>query len=240
MKDLLEIVVLGRSARNLSNMKNRQPLNEMIIASLRDIKLNGEMLDLIKDELNIVNVEFKKDAKEYLNYQVKPNLKTLGPKLGKLLGELRSTLLNSDGNKIAQEVLENGKTSVKLSSQTVELEKDDLLIEPISKPGFVSQTDNGITVVLDTNLTTELIELGNVREFVSKIQAQRKEAGFDVADHINIYVKAEGDFEQFALKYKNQITKDTLADSLTVGSVKGYQKENDINGVNVLVGVEKV
>ena len=240
MKDLLEIVVLGRSARNLSNMKNRQPLNEMIIASLRDIKLNGEMLDLIKDELNIVNVEFKKDAKEYLNYQVKPNLKTLGPKLGKLLGELRSTLLNSDGNKIAQEVLENGKTSVKLSSQTVELEKDDLLIEPISKPGFVSQTDNGITVVLDTNLTTELIELGNVREFVSKIQAQRKEAGFDVADHINIYVKAEGDFEQFALKYKNQITKDTLADSLTVGNVKGYQKENDINGVNVLVGVEKV
>ena len=240
MEELLEVVVLGRSARNASNMKNRQPLNEMIIASLRDIKLDDEMIELIKDELNIVNVEFKQDAKEYLNYQIKPNLKTLGPKLGKLLGELRNVLSNVDNNKIAEEALETGKTKLILSTGEVELSKDDLLIEPISKPGFVSQTDNGITIVLDTNLTEELIELGNVREFVSKIQAQRKEAGFDVADHINIYVQADISFEQFAVKYQEQIKKDTLADRLVVGKLEGYLKENDINGAIVKIGVQKV
>lgn len=240
MQTLLEIVVLGRSARNMSSMKNRQPLAEMVIASLKDLKLSKEMLELIKDELNIEKVELRKDAKEFLNYIVKPNLKTLGPKLGKTLGELRNYLLNADGTSLAEEALESGKIVVKLSGGEIEISKDDLLIEPISKPGYVADTANGITAILDTNLTEELIEKGNERELASKIQTQRKEAGFDVADHINIYIKASKNFEDFALKYKNQIMADTLADSLTVSASQGYEKENDINGEKVLVSIERV
>jgi len=240
MQNLLEIVVLGRSARNESNMKNRQPLKEMVIASLRDLKLTEEMIDLIKDELNIQLVEFKKDAKEFLNYNVKPNLKTLGPKLGKMLGELRNYLMNADGNKIAEDALNLGEVEIKLSSGSINILKEDLLIEPISKPGFVSATDNGITVVLDTNLTEELIELGRERELVSKIQSQRKEAGFDVADHIHICIKASAEFEAFAVKYQDMIMGDTLADTLTVSKVDGFTKENDINGDTVIISLKKV
>ena len=240
MENLLEVVVLGRSARNASNMKNRQPLSEMIIASLRDLKLDSEMLELIKDELNILKVEFKKDASEFLNYEVKPNLKTLGPKLGKGINELRNYLQSNDQTAIANKAMERGKITVELSTGKIEIDKDDLLIAPVSKPGFVSESDNGVTIVLDTNLDEKLIDLGNVRELVSKIQAQRKEAGFEVADHIHIFVKADKEFEAFALKYKSEIMQDTLADMLEVGKSDGFVKENDINGENVVIGVKKV
>ncbi len=240
MANLLEIVFLGRSARNASNMKNRQPLSEMIIASVNNLKLTEEMIELIKDELNIQKIEFKKDASEFLNYAVKPNLKTLGPKLGKLIGEVKDYLSNANGTQVAELALNGKEVEVKLSTVTIKLLKDDLLIEPISKPGFVSDSNNGITVVLDTNLTEELIELGNVREFVSKIQALRKEADFDVADHINIFVKCDDNFSAFANKYAKQIMQDTLANSLTTTSLSGVTKEVDINGTIVTIGVEKI
>ena len=239
MESLLEIVVLGRSARNASNMKNRQPLSEMIIASVRNLHLTDEMIELIKDELNILKVEFKKNAKEFLNYNVKPNLKTLGPKLGKGINEVRNYLLNEDNTAIAETALEKGEVVLHLASGDQTVLSSDLLIEPISKPGFVSESANGITAILDTTLTEKLVELGNVRELVSKIQAQRKEADFDVADHITIYLVANEEFSDFAKKYENEIKKDTLADALVFGETKGFVKENDINGEIITLGVER-
>lgn len=239
MESLLEIVVLGRSARNASNMKNRQPLSEMIIASVRNLHLTNEMIELIKDELNILKVEFKKDAKEFLNYNVKPNLKTLGPKFGKGINEIRNYLQNCDNTEVGQTALEKGEVTLELASGAVKVLKDDLLIEPISKPGFVSESANGITAILDTTLTDKLVELGNVRELVSKIQAQRKEADFDVSDHITIYISASKEFSDFAEKYKAEIMKDTLADQLVLGTVQGFAKENDINGELITLGVER-
>ena len=239
MESLLEIVVLGRSARNASNMKNRQPLSEMIIASVRNLHLTNEMIELIKDELNILKVEFKKDAKEFLNYNVKPNLKTLGPKFGKGINEIRNYLQNCDNTEVGQTALEKGEVTLELASGAVKVLKDDLLIEPISKPGFVSESANGITAILDTTLTDKLVELGNVRELVSKIQAQRKEADFDVSDHITIYISASKEFSDFAEKYKAEIMKDTLADQLVLGTVQGFAKENDINGELITIGVER-
>jgi len=240
METLLEIVVLGRSARNASAMKNRQPLRSMIIASLRDIKLTHEMIELIKDELNILSVEFKKDAKAYLDYIVKPNLKTLGPKLGKGVGELRNLLASSNMTAIGEEALEKGEVTFALSSGKIKVKKEDLLIEPTSKAGFVSESANRITAILDTTLDQKLVELGNVRELVSKIQNQRKEAGFEVADHIRIYLQGSSEFMDFAKRYEQDIKGDTLSDELVVGTLKGFKRENDINGEAVTIGVEKV
>ncbi len=240
MADLLQVVFLGRSARNASNLKNRQPLGEMIIASVNPIKLTEEMVDLIKDELNIQKVEFKSNAKEFLNYAVKPNLKTLGPKLGKQLAEVRNYLSTADGTAIAETALAGEVVTLNLTSGNVEVTKDDLLIEPISKEGFVSDSNNGITVVLDTNLTPELIDLGNVRELVSKIQALRKEANFDVSDHINLYFGCSAEFAKLVESYKNSIMADTLANSVCTTKVDGYNKVVDINGVEVTLGVQKI
>ena len=220
-------------------MKNRQPLSEMIIASVRNLHLTNEMIELIKDELNILKVEFKKDAKEFLNYNVKPNLKTLGPKFGKGINEIRNYLQNCDNTEVGQTALEKGEVTLELASGAVKVLKDDLLIEPISKPGFVSESANGITAILDTTLTDKLVELGNVRELVSKIQAQRKEADFDVSDHITIYISASKEFSDFAEKYKAEIMKDTLAGQLVLGTVQGFAKENDINGELITLGVER-
>ncbi len=239
MEALLNIVVLGRSARNASNMKNRQPLSEMVIVSLKPVELSHEMQELIKDELNIEKLEFKRDANQFLNYVIKPNLKTLGPRLGKLLGSLRNALSTIDNNTIAAKVLSGQGYEFDLDGQKVTLTAEDLLIETKSKEGFVSETDGTTTIVLDTNLTDELIEKGNERELASKIQAQRKEAGFDVADHIHITLSASPEFEAFAQKYAKMIMADTLADTLSF-ELSGFIKENDINGENVKIGLRRV
>ena len=238
MEKLLEIVVLGRAARNGSSRKNRQPLNVMYV------KLDGELddtfIDIIKDELNIKNVDFTGEVDNFVTYMFKPQLKTLGPKYGKQLGEIRNALAEIDGNAAKRELDENGKLVLKLASGDIELETEDFLIDADQKEGFFTVSDRGITVALDTVLTEELIEEGIVRELISKIQTMRKEADFNVTDHINITLTGSDVATNIALKNTSTISNDTLADSLTIGNCVGFVKEWDINGEQVNIGVEKV
>lgn len=186
MDEVLKIVVLGRAARNTANIKNRQPLGRMYIKS--------EVLPvfyqtIIRDELNVKEVEFVSDVQDFTSYTFKPQLKTVGPKYGKQLVNIKTALLELDGNKAMDKLNERGFLSFEFDGQSVELTKDDLLIDMTQKQGFISETDNTVIVVLDTRLTPELIEEGFIREIISKIQTMRKEAGFEVTDHITVYVQ---------------------------------------------------
>ena len=238
MEKVLEIVVLGRAARNGSSRKNRQPLNVMYV------KLDGELeetyTDIIKEELNIKKVDFTGEVDNFVTYTFKPQLKTLGPKFGKQLGEIRTALAEIDGNAAKKQLDETGKLVLVLSSGEIELETEDLLIDASQKEGFFTLSDNGITVALDTVLTEELIAEGFVRELISKIQTMRKEAGFNVTDHIEITINGSNTVTEIATKYTSDIAGDTLADSLTVGDADGFVKEWDINGETVNIGVKKV
>jgi isoleucyl-tRNA synthetase len=238
MEKVLEIVVLGRAARNGSSRKNRQPLNVMYV------KLDGELeetyTDIIKEELNIKNVDFTGEVDNFVTYTFKPQLKTLGPKYGKQLGEIRTALAEIDGNAAKKQLDETGKLVLSLSSGDIELETEDLLIDAAQKEGFFTLSDNGITVALDTVLTDELIAEGFVRELISKIQTMRKEAGFNVTDHIEIALQGSQTVVDIALKYTSDITGDTLADSLCAGTLDGFVKEWDINGEAVTIGVKKI
>ncbi len=238
MEKVLEIVVLGRAARNGSSRKNRQPLNVMYV------KLDGELeetyTDIIKEELNIKKVDFTDVVDNFVSYTFKPQLKTVGPKFGKQLNEIRTALSEIDGNAAKKQLDQDGKLTLNLPSGEVVLETEDLLIDAAQKEGFFTLTDNGITVALDTVLTDELIAEGYVRELISKIQTMRKEAGFNVTDHINITLNGSTVVTDIALKHINDIVGDTLADSLTVGNTDGFVKDWDINGENVNIGVIKV
>ena len=238
MDSVLEIVVLGRAARNGATLKNRQPLNKMYVKS--DLALDTFYSDIIKDELNIKTVEFTSDVGELVSYQFKPQLKTVGPKYGKQLGEIRNALSALDGTAAKKELDETGALKLSLSSGDVSLSEEDLLIEAKQKEGFYTLSDNGFTVAIDTLLTDELIEEGFIRELVSKIQTMRKEAGFNVTDHINITLEGNAKVIEIALKKKNDITGDTLADSLESACALGFVKEWDINGESVTIGVEKI
>ena len=238
MDKVLEIVVLGRAARNGSALKNRQPLATMYV------KLDGELdsfyTDIIRDELNIKNVSFTDKVDDFVTYQFKPQLKTVGPKFGKQLNEIRAALTELDGTAAKKELDENGKIVLSLPSGEVTLETEDLLIEAKQKDGFYTVSDRGITVAIDTTLTKELIEEGFVRELISKIQTMRKEAGFNVTDHISVTVNGSEKVVDIALSKKADIAGDTLADGIAVAEPKGYTKEWDINGEKVTIGVEKV
>ena len=238
MDKVLEIVVLGRAARNGSALKNRQPLATMYV------KLDGELdsfyTDIIRDELNIKNVSFTDKVDDFVTYQFKPQLKTVGPKFGKQLNEIRAALTELDGTAAKKELDENGKIVLSLPSGEVTLETKDLLIEAKQKDGFYTVSDRGITVAIDTTLTKELIEEGFVRELISKIQTMRKEAGFNVTDHISVTVKGSEKVVDIALSKKADIAGDTLADAINVAEPAGYTKEWDINGEKVTIGVEKV
>ncbi len=238
MDKVLEIVVLGRAARNGSALKNRQPLATMYV------KLDGELdsfyTDIIRDELNIKNVSFTDKVDDFVTYQFKPQLKTVGPKFGKQLNEIRAALSELDGTAAKKELDANGKIVLSLPSGEVTLETEDLLIEAKQKVGFYTVSDRGITVAIDTNLTKELIEEGFVRELISKIQTMRKEAGFNVTDHIGVTVKGSEKVVDIALSKKADIAGDTLADAINVAEPAGYTKEWDINGEKVTIGVEKV
>ncbi len=238
MEKVLEIVVLGRAARNGSSRKNRQPLNVMYV------KLDGELdetyINIIKEELNIKKVDFTGEVDNFVTYTFKPQLKTLGPKYGKQLGEIRNTLMGIDGNAAKKQLDQTGKLVLSLSSGEIELEADDLLIDASQKEGFFTLSDRGITVALDTVLTDELIEEGFVRELISKIQTMRKEADFNVTDHIEITLSGSETVCEIAKKNTNNIVGDTLADSLTVANTIGFVKERDINDQNVTIGVKKV
>ena len=237
MEDLLEVVVMGRACRNASNIKNRQPIGKMYVKA--DFNLSEFYTDIIADELNVKSVEFTDDVRAFSSYSFKPQLKTVGPKFGKQLGEIRQALSALDGNVAMDEVNANGSLKLDLPSGEVVLEKDDLLIDIAQTEGYVSQSDNKITVVLDTNLTPELLEEGFVREIISKIQTMRKEAGFEVMDKITIYAKGNDKVTDIMTKNKDGIISEVMATDLVIGSVEGYEKEWNINGEDVVMGVKK-
>ena len=233
MQHLLQIVVLGRAARNKSNLKNRQPLAHIYVKC--DFDLNDYYKEIIEDELNIKSLEFA----DMVKYNIKPNLRTCGPKFGKLLGALRKTLPTLDGNAAVEELRANGVLKIELNGQEVELEEADLLIETAEDPELVAETDNGVTVVLDSKLTEELLEEGFVLELTSKIQTMRKEAGFEVMDRINVYAKDNAKIEKLLNKYSENIRKVVLADEIIAGETEGYEKSWNINGEQVVLAVKK-
>ena len=238
MDKVLEIVVLGRAARNGAALKNRQPLATMYVKL--DGDLDGFYTDIIRDELNIKNVEFTDSVDGFVTYQFKPQLKTVGPKFGKQLNEIRTALSEIDGTNAKKQLDSDGYIELDLPSGKVKLETEDLLIDAKQKDGFYTVSDRGITVAIDTTLTEELIEEGFVRELISKIQTMRKEAGFNVTDHISVTLEGSDKVTATALKKQDDIKGDTLADSLNVESPVGFTKEWDINGETVTIGVKKI
>ncbi len=239
MQTVLDIVVLGRSTRNASNLKNRQPLSKIVVSSHKKVKLYSELENLIKDELNVQEVEWVHEIKEYLSYSLKPQLKTLGPKYGKLVGVIREYLASCDANKVVETVNGGNIVSFNANGTVVELGKDDLLISTVSREGYVSETDENYTVVLNTELTPELIELGVVREFISKVQQTRKDNGFEVTDHINISVYANDLINKTLNKYASTICDATLADGLVVEQ-NPNQKQVELNEENIGLLLTKV
>ena len=237
MEELLDIVVLGRAARNASNIKNRQPIGNMFVKSAK--ALPEFYLSIIADELNVKNVSFKDDIREYTSYSFKPQLKTVGPKFGKYLGKIRETLSNINGNEAMDELNKNGVLKIDVGSETIELEKDDLLISAAQVEGYASESDFGITVVLDTHLTDELIEEGFVREIISKIQTMRKDSGFEVMDNIALFVYGNDKIVSVVLKNADEIKEDVLCKQIITDKEHENAKEWNINGEKVYLAVEK-
>ena len=235
---VLKVVVLGRAARNGANRKNRQPLAEMFVKA--DETLGEFYREIIADELNIKKVTFTDDVSAFTNYTFKPQLKTLGPKYGKQLGEIRSLLANLDGSAAKKELDSTGVLKLELSTGVIELTEADLLIEMTRSERYFSVEDGGVTVAIDTQLTDELIEEGFVREIVSKIQTMRKEAGFNVEDHITVTVEGNDRIAGIVSRNQADVAGDTLADAITCGKAEGYTKEWDVNGETVTLGVQKV
>ena len=237
MDEVLKVVVLGRACRNEANIKNRQPIGKMFVKAPE--KLDEFYVDIIADELNVKEVEFTDDVSHYTTYKFKPQLRTVGPKYGKYLGQIKAVLAELDGHKAMEELNSTGSLKLDSISDEVVLSKEDLLIEMTQMEGYVTQSDNNITVVLDTNLTPELIEEGFVREIISKVQTMRKEAGFEVTDHITVYEDGNDKIKEIMTKYADEIKNDVLADDMRVDAEGGYSKEWDINGEKVRLGVEK-
>ena len=237
MDAVLKTVVMGRAARNTANIKNRQPIGKMFVKA--DFTLSDFYKEIIADELNVKEVVFTDDIREFTSYSFKPQLKTVGPKYGKLLGGIKQTLESLDGNE-AMDTLNSGKNlEFSVNGETVSLSKEDLLIEMVQKEGYVSENDNVETVVLDTNLTEELIEEGFVREIISKIQTMRKEAGFEVMDRIKVYAKDSDKIAAILTNNKDELMSEVLADDIVIGNTSGYEKSWNINGEEVTLAVEK-
>lgn len=238
MEQVLDIVVLGRACRNTANIKNRQPIGTMYVKS--DSELSEFYKQIIEEELNVKTVTFTNDVRNFTSYSFKPQLKTLGPKFGKQLGEIRNVLSSLNGNAAMDEINATGKLKMTLSIGEIELEKDDLLIEAAQMEGYVSGSDYGITVVLDTNLTEELLEEGFVREIISKIQTMRKDADFEVMDHIRISATGNDKITGILSKNIDVIKSEVLCDDVVLTGVTGITKEWNINGETVTLGVEKL
>ena len=236
MDEVLKIVVLGRAARNGANIKNRQPLGTMYVNAAS--KLDGYYTDIIADELNIKKVEFVDDASGFVTYTFKPQLKTLGPKYGAKLGKIREALSTLDGNAAKAQLDATGSLTLSLSDGDITLTAEDLLIESQQKSGFFTLSDNGVTVSLDTELTEELVEEGFVREVISKIQTMRKDAGFEVMDHIELGVCGNDKLSAIVESNKATIMTDVLCDSI-VSTCDGFTKEWNINGEKVTLSVKK-
>ena len=237
MDNVLKLVVMGRACRNASNIKNRQPIGQMFVKAGFDLPEFYQ--EIVADELNVKNVKFTDDVRDFTSYSFKPQLKTVGPKYGKMLGGIKAALDQLDGNAAMDEINETGSLKLDINGQEVTLFKEDLLIDTAQIEGYVSENDNGITVVLDTNLTEELLEEGFVREIISKIQTMRKEAGFEVMDKIKVTYKGSEKAEAVFAANGTQICSEVLAVSAEKAEPAGFVKEWKINGEAVFMGVEK-
>ena len=237
MENVLKLVVMGRACRNTSNIKNRQPIGQMFVKA--EFTLPEFYQEIVADELNVKNVKFTDDVRDFTSYSFKPQLKTVGPKYGKMLGGIKKALDTIDGNAAMDELNANGSLKLDIDGQEITLFKEDLLIDTAQIEGYVSENDNGITVVLDTNLTEELLEEGFVREIISKIQTMRKEAGFEVMDKIRVTYIGSEKAENIFAKYAESISGEVLAEEVTKAEPAGYVKEWKINGEQVTMGVWK-
>ena len=237
MDEVLDIVVLGRAARNSANIKNRQPIGNMYVKA--ETVLDPFYVEIIEDELNVKAVEFKDDVEEFVSYSFKPQLKTVGPKYGKLLGKIREALASLDGHAAMKSLNEIGSVDFEFDGEKVSLGREDLLIETAKNDDFVTEADNKTTVVLDIRLDEALIEEGFVRELISKVQTMRKEAGFEVVDHILLSQTGNERIAEIIKKNEAVIKNDTLADEIVYNNVEGYTKDWNLNGENTSLGVSK-
>ena len=233
----MKIVVMGRASRESAGLKNRQPISKMYVKA--GVKLDAFYTDIIKDELNVKEVVYTDDVREFTSYTFKPQLRTVGPKYGKQLGGIQKHLASLDGNAAMDELKSNGKLSFTVGDVTVELTEDDLLISMSQKEGYVSQEDNGMTVVLDANLTQELIEEGFSNELISKIQNMRKDSGFEVMDRIRVSILGNETLAKVAEKNKEAVCGKVLADELSYDKTFAVSREWDVNGEKVTICVEK-
>ena len=237
MEALLKVVVLGRAARNTANIKNRQPIGTMFVKAEKE--MDQFYTDIIADELNVKEVKFAKDVESFISYSFKPQLRTVGPKYGKLLNGIRTALTELNGTEAMKELKETGLLTLDIDGNKVELAEEDLLIETAQTEGYVTETDGDTSVVLDTNLTPELIEEGFVREIISKIQTMRKEAGFEVMDKIHVYAKDNQRIMDIMENHRDEIMSEVLAEEITLNETDGYVKEWNINKENVVLGVTR-
>jgi isoleucyl-tRNA synthetase len=238
MDALLEAVQLGRACRNAANLKVRQPLAKMYV---KGASFDKAYQELCEDELNVQEVVFTEDARAFTTYKLKPQMRTLGPKYGKLLGKIGQKLGEMDGNDVVDAFARGEEVSFMIDDTQVTLAKDDVLTEPMQKPGFMAMEDKGVTVVLDTNLTEDLIREGYAREVISKLQTMRKEAGFEVTDRINVTYTCDDDLAAAVEAFREMITRTTLALSLERGDAPegAVSREWDINGRKAVLGVQK-
>ena len=242
MDEVLKAVVFGRAARNTANIKNRQPLQAMYVKAAE--ALDDFYIDIIKDELNIKSVEFRDDVSGFTSYSFKPQLRTVGPKYGKLLGGIRTYLTEVDGAKAMEELKSTGAIRFEVNGEPVELAEEDLLIETAQSTDYVSEGDNSVTVVLDIRLTDELIEEGFVREVISKVQSMRKEADFEVTDRITLYIYGNDKLTEIIGRNEEQLKTAVLATEIRAEDpddvLYAYVKEWDINKEHVTLGVARV
>lgn len=238
MEVVLETVVLGRACRNTANIKNRQPIGQMYVKA--DKSLSEFYLDIIKDELNVKEIKQTEDVSTLTTYTFKPQLKTLGRRFGKNINAVKEILAGLDGQKAMAELKEQGALTITVDGNAEALAEEDLLIETAQMEGLVSDSDHDITVVLDTNMTPELLEEGFVREITSKIQTMRKDAGFEVTDHIRVSMQDNAKVSETIRNNVVQIQSDVLADEVVYDAAAGFTKEWNINGEKVTLGVEKL
>ena len=237
MEEAIKIVVLGRAARNNANIKNRQPIGKMYVKAGE--KLNDMLTDVIKDELNIKNVEFCDDVTAFTSYSFKPQLKTLGRRFGKNINLVREILASIDGNAAMAELNSTDKLTIEVDGKNEELSRDDLLIDSAQTDGYEANSDSGITVVIETTLSPELLDEGMLREIISKVQTMRKDAGFEVMDHIALGITSNDKLKSLVDANAEYVMGEVLADVID-GSEKANAKQWNINGESVTLSVEKL
>lgn len=240
MDKVLEIVLLGRACRSASNVKNRQPLSKVLVCTKDELSLDNELVELIKDELNVENLEILHNADEFVSYEIKPQLRTVGPKYGKFLGGIKNYLSSANANEIVNSARNKKEISFEVDGEKIVLSESDLLITLKNKEGFSSETNGNITVVLDTSLNADLIEKGMIKEFISKVQNYRKESGFEVVNHIKIEISGDENLTKTLLSHSTFIMKGTLSDVVKIGADGTHSFEFEFGGKNVTVAISKV